>query len=496
MHPGAPCSLNRVLPSAVALLSLVACAGGVESGSTVTGNSPSAPTYALGGTVSGLSGSLTLQSGTGDSLTLRQDGRFTFGNRLAAGATYGVIVTSSPANQSCSVAAGSGSIANADVGDVAITCVVRRYEVTPSGDGRVAPTPASAQTVTHGQTVTFSVTVGTGFRLSGNVGGTCPAGTWSGNQYTTGMITAACTLAFGSTVTTYAVKPSGDGHESFTPDVATVVAHGAVQRYDVVPAAGYTVNASVGGTCTPGTWSGNQYTTGAIGGSCTLDFSASLNLYPVTPSTSAPVTANPATPQQVAHGASRTFSLTPQPGYRLSSTVGGTCPAGSWVGNSYSTGAVTAACSVSFDAVPDVHLVTPSGDGHETLSPSTPQSVTAGSSQSFTVTADAGYTTSQSVGGTCPAGHWSGSTYTTGAITSACSVSFSAVLTPTVTSVMPDAGPTAGGGPIDIFGSGFTAGASVEIGGNPATIVASRPTGPAPTMMICLVFAINLIVPY
>lgn len=52
-------------------------------------------------------------------------------------------------------------------------------------------------------------------------------------------------------------------------------------------------------------------------------------------------------------------------------------------------------------------------------------SVNSGSSASFTVTENSGYTRNSSVGGTCPAGSWSGNIYTTGAVTSNCSVDFS-----------------------------------------------------------------------
>lgn len=75
----------------------------------------------------------------------------------------------------------------------------------------------------------------------------------------------------------------------------------------------------------------------------------------------------------------------------------------------------------------NLYTVTPDGDGNETISPSTPQTVDHGSTQTFTVTANTGYTLSNTVGGTCPQGSWSGNAYTTGAITGSCSVSFSAV---------------------------------------------------------------------
>jgi hypothetical protein len=80
---------------------------------------------------------------------------------------------------------------------------------------------------------------------------------------------------------------------------------------------------------------------------------------------------------------------------------------------------------VSFSATLNSYTVTPSGT-NVTISPSSPVSVNYGSTAAFTVTANSGYIRSSSVGGTCPAGSWSGSVYTTGAITSSCTVTFSA----------------------------------------------------------------------
>ncbi|MDR3442481.1 MAG: fibronectin type III domain-containing protein, partial [Legionella sp.] len=66
--------------------------------------------------------------------------------------------------------------------------------------------------------------------------------------------------------------------------------------------------------------------------------------------------------------------------------------------------------------------------GHETINPSTVVTVNAGTSQQFTVTPNSGYTLSTTVGGTCTQGSWIGNTYTTGAITSNCTVIFSATV--------------------------------------------------------------------
>lgn len=76
------------------------------------------------------------------------------------------------------------------------------------------------------------------------------------------------------------------------------------------------------------------------------------------------------------------------------------------------------------------YTVTPSGDGLETISPSTAVTVNAGASPKFTVIANAGYTLAQTVGGTCTPGSWNGNIYTTGAITNNCSVTFGVTVFP------------------------------------------------------------------
>ncbi|WP_158269795.1 M12 family metallo-peptidase [Desulfonatronum sp. SC1] len=53
------------------------------------------------------------------------------------------------------------------------------------------------------------------------------------------------------------------------------------------------------------------------------------------------------TSRNVGNGSTTTFTVTPQTGYSHG-TVGGTCPVGSFSGNTYTTGTITSNCSVSF----------------------------------------------------------------------------------------------------------------------------------------------------
>ncbi|MBK9131254.1 MAG: hypothetical protein IPM20_06400 [Gammaproteobacteria bacterium] len=78
--------------------------------------------YTVGGTVSGLTGTVVLENNGGDTLSLTTNGNFTFGTVLADGATYDVTVSSQPAGQTCSVTNGSGTVSGGNVTGVQVTC--------------------------------------------------------------------------------------------------------------------------------------------------------------------------------------------------------------------------------------------------------------------------------------------------------------------------------------------------------------------------------------
>ena len=63
-----------------------------------------------------------LQDNGGDNLSVSANGSFTFATALASGAAYNVTVKTNPSGQICSVSNGSGTIASANVTNVAVSC--------------------------------------------------------------------------------------------------------------------------------------------------------------------------------------------------------------------------------------------------------------------------------------------------------------------------------------------------------------------------------------
>ena len=79
-------------------------------------------TYGVGGRVTGLSGTVLLQTGGGDELSLAADGAFEFPTELRTGQAYEASVRTQPAAARCVIKNGSGTVAAADVTSIEVVC--------------------------------------------------------------------------------------------------------------------------------------------------------------------------------------------------------------------------------------------------------------------------------------------------------------------------------------------------------------------------------------
>ncbi|MBI4685575.1 MAG: hypothetical protein HY755_10285 [Nitrospirae bacterium] len=179
-------------------------------------------------------------------------------------------------------------------------------------------------------------------QLKANVTGTCPTGILSGNSYTTGAITANCTVIANFAINTYTVTPSAGSGGSINPNTPQTVNYNSTIAFTVTPNAGYHI-ASVTGC--GGSLNGNTYTTGSITANCNVSATFSINTSTYTVSTSAGSggTITPAS-QTVVQGATASFTVTANNGYFIVSVTG--C-GGLLSGNTYTTAPVTANCTVS-----------------------------------------------------------------------------------------------------------------------------------------------------
>ena len=216
---------------------------------------------------------------------------------------------------------------------------INMFTVTPVPYANGSMTPSTVQTVNYNGTTSFTITPNAGYHIDSVSG--C-GGTLSGNTYTTGAISQNCIVSATFAINTYTVTPSAIGHGSMTPNTPQTVNYNSTKAFTITPDTGYHI-ASVSGC--GGSLSGSIYTTGQITANCTVMATFAPNTYIVTPS-SGLINGhfNPATPQTVNYGSQTTFAVIPDSGYQISTATG--CN-GTRNGSTYTTGPITADCTIS-----------------------------------------------------------------------------------------------------------------------------------------------------
>jgi hypothetical protein len=300
--------------------------------------------------------------------------------------------------------------------------------VTPSAGAHGALVPGDPQTVNEGATVAFTVVPNSGYGIDAVSG--C-AGNLAGNLYTTGPITADCTVTATFARITHVVTPTTTAGGTIQPNAPQTVDDGATVQFTLAPNAG---DRLVSVTGCNGSLSGLVYTTGAITADCTVAATfAPIVTHIVTPVATGGGTIEPHVPQTVNEGATVQFTLAANTGNMLVSVAG--CN-GSLNGFVYTTGPITADCTVTATFAPIItHVVTPVATEGGTIEPGVPQTVDEGATVRFTLTPDEGAALASVAG--C-GGSLNGFIYTTGPITADCTVTAtfalnSHVVTPTAT---------------------------------------------------------------
>lgn len=208
---------------------------------------------------------------------------------------------------------------------------------------------------------------------------------------------------------------AGAGGAITPPSVS--VTPGATAQFTVTPDANYSIDSVQG--CS-GSLNGNTYTTGAISTACNVSATFVLNTHQVTATAGTGGSVSPAN-ATVTHGQTTAFTVVPAEGYIVDAVSG--C-GGSLAGSTYTTAAVTGACSVTA-SFRNLYTVSAEAISGGTISPSSVQ-VASGDATSFTLTPADGFSIGDVSG--CD-GQLNGNTYNVANVSAACTVVANFVLT-------------------------------------------------------------------
>lgn len=307
--------------------------------------------------------------------------------------------------------------------------ILSSFSVIPVAIDHGTISPATTQTINQWARASFTITPDPGYSIA-SVGGTCK-GTLTGTTYTTDAIVADCsvvaTFIADTNLINVNVIPIALDNGSIDPASNQTVRLGETLSLSILPDDGYGI-ATVMGTC-QGTLTGTTFTTAPVQETCLVIASftrtdAIPSVFSVIPSIIGSGSITPNTTQTITEGTSTSFNLTPDIGFRIAG-ISGTC-SGTLDSNTFTTAEIHSDCSVvaSFEptpvTLPTTFRVFPVAASNGSISPAATQTINEGDSTSFTITPDPGYTIA-SVNGTC-GGNLDGTTYTTSAISTNCSV--------------------------------------------------------------------------
>jgi hypothetical protein len=198
-------------------------------------------TYTVGGTVTGLTGTVVLQNNAANSSSISSNGSFAFSTPIAEGAVYNVSVQTQPAGQICALTNNAGTIGTSNVTNVGVNCFAASPTTISVGSGTIP--------VSSGGTTTNSLVVtNTGASTAYNVRATLPTGWTAVTENSTNCVTiapsATCSLLFSSTQPY--VAQNGivvQGSNTNAPTIAlstTITPPGSSQSYPVWAISGST----------------------------------------------------------------------------------------------------------------------------------------------------------------------------------------------------------------------------------------------------------------
>lgn len=217
--------------------------------------------------------------------------------------------------------------------------------------GTVTPPDGTTVPVASGGTTSIAVLPDAGFAPV--FGGTCPAGSYVGNTYTTGAVMANCTvdITFTNATTVVTATPNNPAGGSIIGGAKTVTPGGSA-TWRVVPNSGFTPSEPTN-TCGAGVGSWNadhtEYSVSPVNANCNVTFGFAV-AHTVTGSVSGtspgPGVITVGSTQNIASGGSAVFTLS-RPGTvdTASTCIGGSFDAAS---TTYTVPSVTANCAMVF----------------------------------------------------------------------------------------------------------------------------------------------------
>lgn len=248
-----------------------------------------------------------------------------------------------------------------------------------------------------GTSITLSAIPASGSTFAGWSGGGCSG---TGSCTVTMNASTSITATFNSSALTSDITATAKGSGTITavsnPNVSqgtsgdttisiVKVPQGASQRFTIAPNSGnYTASVSVDGSVVASNLGSYSYTFSSVTANHSIAATFAVATYTITPTAGTGGTISPAS-VRVNHGASQTFSITPNSGYKVADVKINGASIGAVTSYTFSNVTTNQTISATFTTTSSSFSITASAGTGGSISPAGTVTVSGGSSKTFTI---------------------------------------------------------------------------------------------------------------
>jgi len=272
-----------------------------------------------------------------------------------------------------------------DMADRLIVSSVTQVITASAGDdGSISP--SGAITVSYGANPTFTINPNTGYHVASVLVDGSSVGAVT--SYTFSNVTANHTIVASFAINTYTITASDGANGSISPSGVIKVNHDASQTFTITP----NTNCQVASVLVDGSSVGavTSYTFSNVIDNHTIAASFALNTYAITASAGANGSISPTGAVTVNHGASQTFTITPNSGYRVANVLVDGSSVGAVTSYTFSNVTDNHTIAASF-ALNNTYTINANAGANGSISPFGAVTVNRGVSQTFTITYNTSY---------------------------------------------------------------------------------------------------------
>ena len=263
------------------------------------------------------------------------------------------------------------------------------YAITSSSGPNGSIAPEGTTTITRGANQTYSISPDSNYHIKDVIVDGVSVGAVTEHIFSNVMSDhdIHATFEADQTTVTHSITASCEANGSISPSGLTDVISGSDITFHIAPITNYHIKdvhvdgVSVGAV--------SDYTFLNVTTDHTITASFEINTYIIAASSVPNGSIFPAGSVPVVHGDSQTFTITPELGYQIGQiTVDGgiVAPAAN-----YTFTNITSDHSISANFIPNTYTITASAGDNGSISPVGSLSLEHGSSQTFTISADPGY---------------------------------------------------------------------------------------------------------